>query len=126
MGAEIKVAIPEDLEFGQIETTGNSVAWCIIEMCSPWLNGSVNEDEFRTIPGAAMRAADKEVPLTLEAYNHWRLARHAEALPDQPGSGKLWLIHRDGGWLPHPFEEARQFLRTYAQSSSTDDASVSL
>ena len=124
MGAQVSVDLPE-LVCGTMESSGNSVAWCIIEMCSPWVDGSVNEDEFRIIPSAAMKMADKEVPQTLEEYNQWRRKRLVEALPNQPGSGKLWLISM-GDWLPYPFEEAREFLRTYGKSSSTDDAAVSL
>jgi hypothetical protein len=124
MGASVSVDLP-GLVYGTMETSGNSVAWCVIEMCSPWMDGSVNAKEFRTIPSAAMRAADKEVPQTLEAYNHWRRLRHAEALPNQPGSGKLWLIEMND-WNSYPFEEAREFLRNYGKSSSTDDAHVML
>jgi len=125
MGAYVSVAIPEDKERGMIETSGHSVAWCIIEMCSPWVDGSVNQEEFRIIPSAAMKAADKEVPQTLEEYEKWRRIRYTETLPNQPGSGKLWLIE-SAPWNPYPFEEAREFLRTYGKSSSTDDATVSL
>lgn len=117
MGSYASVAIPEDLECGMSETSGHSVAWCIVEMCSPWMDGSMDEAHFKCIPSAAMKAADREVPQTLEGYNAWRLLRLAE-WPE--GQGRLWDMER-GDWRVYPFEEARAFLRVYGKSVSTDD-----
>jgi hypothetical protein len=120
MGSYACVNIPEDLECGMIETSAHSVAWCIVEMCSPWMDGSISEEDFKCIPSAAAKTADREVPQTLEGYNAWRRLRIAEPLANQPGSGKLWSMERVN-WKQYPFEEARAFLRTYGASTSTDD-----
>lgn len=122
MGSYISVAIPEDQECGMIETSGHSVAWCIVEMCSPWMDGSQDENDFKSIPSAAMKAANKEVPITLDAYNAWRKKRLVEWPEDQR---RLWDI---GGrdWYVYPFEEARQFIHTYGNSVSIDDPEFKL
>jgi hypothetical protein len=124
MGARIAVNIPED-ELGMIETSTHSVAWCVIEMCSPWLNGAQHERDFKVIPSAALKTADREVPKSCEAYGHWRLYRTLEGVEGAPGSGKLWQIEH-GNWNASIFNEAREFLRQYGASTSTDDAEVKL
>ncbi|BDD79706.1 hypothetical protein [Burkholderia phage FLC9] len=125
MGAQIAVDIPED-ELGTIETAGHSIAWCVIEMCSPWVDGSVEIEDFKSIPSLAMKTADKEVPQTSAEYAVWRHIRHAEAIPNQPGSGKLWLIEDWREWGDNTFNAAREFLRQYGASVSTEDARVEL
>lgn len=118
MGSYVSVAIPEDEECGMIETSGHSVAWCIVEMCSPWMDGAQDEEDFKSIPSAAMKAADREVPQTLAGYNAWRKLRMVE-WPE--GQKNLWNINGDRDWGTYPFDEAREFLRIYGKSSSTDD-----
>jgi hypothetical protein len=122
MGSYVSVAIPEDEECGMIESSGHSVAWLIVEMCSPWMDGTQDENAFNCIPSAAAKAADHEVPISLDGYNAWRKLRLVE-WPE--GQKRLWDI---GGrdWYKYPFEEARDFLRTYGKSSSTDDIEFKL
>lgn len=122
MGAYAWVGIPEDLECGMIETESHSEAWLIVEMCSPWMDGSQDESDFREIPGAAMRAADREVPMMLTQYDGWRLEKLA-TWPD--GQGRLWDI--TGQIIGQAiFDRARNFIRTYAQSSETEGAEFML
>lgn len=122
MGARIAVDIPED-EVGTIETESHSIAWCVIEMCSCWMDGSQDEADFKTIPSHAMKMADRFVPKTLQGYSYWRQLRLCEA---QEEAGKLWLIEKNGNWPPQIFEPAREFLRQYGASVSTNDAVVTL
>jgi hypothetical protein len=118
MGASVSANIPEDLEWGCIETTSHTAAWCIAEMCSPWMDGSIEAEDFKSIPCAALRAANQEVPDTFWAYHAWRL-EHLATWPD--GLGRLWDIV-GSGLYERAFLEARQFIRTYATSSTLDDA----
>jgi hypothetical protein len=115
MGARISV--------DEIETGSHSISWCVIEMCSPWLDGTQDENDFNVIPSTVLKAADEAVPRTEEDYARWRKMRTVEW---SEGQGRLWLIERNGEWPSQIFAPAREFLREYVQSGSNEDAYVDL